>query len=85
MRGHQDQTTGTLTTGVLFHKDNVPIRRKLVGMADVHDYGFKMVEYLPCSPVVSQSDYPLFRSMKESTWLGTHIAVIYAVGNLLYH
>ena len=45
-----------LTKGVLFHKDNVPVHKSVVAMAAVRECGFALVDHLPYSPDLAQSD-----------------------------
>ena len=59
--------------GVMFHQDNAPAHESVVAMAAVCDCGIELVDDPPYSPDLTPSDYFLFPTWKNPTWLGSSI------------
>jgi len=51
---------------VLLHQNNAPAHTAAVAMAAIRDCGFELLSQPPYSPDLAQSDYHVFRSLKDS-------------------
>ena len=55
---------GKWAKGVLVYQDNAPVRKSIVAMAAVHDFGYTFPEHSPYSPDPAPSDCFLYPNMK---------------------
>ncbi|KAK3096062.1 hypothetical protein FSP39_022681 [Pinctada imbricata] len=76
----------SLVKGVLFHQDNAPVHMSFTAMAAIHDCVFNLIDHLPYSPALAESDFHLFPKLKAAI-SGTHFQsdddVILAVDGFL--
>ena len=71
---------------MLFHQDISHVDKSAIAMTVINDFGFKLIEHPPYSPVLTPSDFHLFPKLRTAM-SGTHFQsdndVIHAVEDFL--